>query len=258
MRTALIFALLLASAFSQETITASFRKTGGGATNNAAIVSGHLGGASAATGATVAFSFAGATVTSGNFIFCGVNDLSAPAYVAGFLTKTAGTSTIGTVVLDQSRATNASIALYRIPVTGTGTITLTYNPANGANYRNMGCAEFTGINATPLSTNSGLAGGSTALHTTGPITTTDVGVMIYVSSETPNADFTRTWSDTIIYHIDTGASTSTIIVQYKLINGTPNTLQDCTGATPTLPGGACNVGGDSEVWDIIYALYKST
>lgn len=236
----------------------TWKGTGGGPTNNAAIVGGHLGGASAATGATVAFSFAGATVTSGNFIFCGVNDLSAPAYVAGFLTKTAGTSTIGTVVLDQSRATNASIALYRIPVTGTGTITLTYNPANGANYRNIGCAEFTGINATPLSTNSGLAGGSSALHSSGSITTTDVGVMIYVASEVPNADFTRTLSDQLIFKVDTGASTSTIVVQYKIINSSPNTLQDCTGATPTLPGGACNTGGDSELWDIVYALYKSS
>jgi hypothetical protein len=226
--------------------------------NNVALVGGHTDGTNGATASTLAISFSGASVTSGNTVFCGVSDLSFPVFAAGFLTKTAGTSTIGTVAMDQSSGTNAGVAIYRVPITGTGTVTLTYNPANGANYRLMGCAEFSGVNATPLSTHSAVTGGPGTLHTTGSITTTDIGVMIYMAAETPNNDFTRSWSDQIIYHIDTGGSTNTGILQYKIINASPNTMQDCTGATPTLPGGACNTGGDSESWDIVYALYKST
>lgn len=233
---------------------------GGGPTNNAAIVSGHLGGVAGATSATLDFSFSGANVTSGNTVICGVSDLSGPTFAAGFVTKTAGTSTIGTVALDQTESTRLTpVAIYRVPITGTGTVTITYNPANGANYRLMGCAEFTGVNATPLSTHgSAFSSVNGTLHSTGSVSTTDVGVMFYVASENPNADFTRTFSDVSVYSVGTGGSTATIGVQYKIINASPNTLQDCTGATPTLPGGACNTGGDSEEWNVAYALYKST
>lgn len=233
-----------------------------GVTNNVSIVSGHLGGDAGAGGnaATITFNFAGATVTSGNTILCGTFVFGGPTYSAGMMTKTSGTSSVGTIALDQVSGIGSASpdAIYRIPVTGTGTITLTFNPS-GSFYMGMGCAEFTGVAASPLSTTNTVQGATPGtLHSTGSITTTDIGVMFYVASENPNNDFTRTWSDVIVSHVDTGGSTSTGIIQYKIINASPNTLQDCTGATPTLPGGACNTGGDAETWDIVYALYKST
>lgn len=235
-------------------------KASGGPTNNVAIVSGHVGGTNSAPASTTSFSFAGANVTSGNTVLCGVMDLGLSTFSALFLTKTAGTATVGTIALDQGligTASGSNTGIYRIPITGTGTVTLTYNDGT-SNYIVLGCAEFSGVNATPLSTTSTAAGGPGVLHTTGSITTTDVGVLFYVASEAPNADFTRSWSDTIVFHVDTGASTGTAIIQYKIINASPNTMQDCTGATTTLPGGTCTVGGDSELWNIAYALYKSS
>ena len=221
------------------------------ASNNVAIVSGHLGGATTTAGSTVAFSFAGASVTSGNTVLCGVNaynDGNSLTFTAGMLTKTAGTSTVGTVALDQSSniasAGQLGVALYSIPISGTGTITLTFNPSQSNEYWQIGCGEFTGLNASRLSTTS-TTSGTSANHTTNSVTTTDVGVMVYTATEIATGDFTRTYSNTLIYKLDTGNSTYSGIIQYKILNSSPNTLTDTTG-TSSLP------------WKVAYALYKTS
>ena len=235
------------------------RRIGGG--NNVSVVSGHVGGTGGGSSATSVYNMGGATMTAGNTIFCGVfvNVYPGP-FTAAQMTKTAGTATIGTVALDGSipNTSYTSLAFYRIPVTGTGTLTLTYNPGSSY-YQLIGCGEFTGVNSSPVSTTAGNASNTSgALHSTGSVSSTDLGVMIYLAMENPATNFTRSWSDVIIFHIDTGSSTATGIIQYKIINASPNTMQDCTGATPVLPGGACNTGGFSGAWTCMWQLYKSS
>ena len=222
-------------------LTSMYTISGG---NNVAIVSGHLGGGGGGLVASVAFSFAGATVTSGNTIFCGVSLFGGSALTSGMVTKTAGTATVGTITLDQA-TTNSEGGVYRVPVTGTGTVTLTFN--NGSSqFEMMGCGEFSGVSASPLSTHSNSAGTASASHTTNSVITTDVGVLIYTDYEENNNDFTRTYSDQLIFKIDTAGSTFTGITQYKIINASPNTLTDTTGTDA------------SSVWQVAYALYKSS
>ncbi len=229
---------------------------GGGGSNNVAIVSGHLGGAKVENGSAVTFNFAGATITSGNTLLVGIvlftNDSSTRNFATSQLTKSAGTATIGTVALDQHKdflsggalVDQFGCALYSVPVTGTGTLTLNFAGFAAGEYIMIGAAEFSGVNATPLSTTSKTTG-TAATHTTGAITTTDVGVMMYVAYDLGSVDYTRTLSDVLVVKFDTPSTTISGIVQYKIINASPNTLTDTTGA-------------QSNQYQTAYALYKST
>lgn len=227
---------------------------GGGGGNNAALVGSNLGGTdTGGTDATsLAYSLGGNTVTNGNFVFLGViaapGDGQAVTFTAGQLTKTAGTSTVGTIVLDahvDPTSTLSGCAVYRIPVTGTGTITLTWASGNGHPYFLLiGAAEFTGINATPLGP-AGTNTGTSATASSGSVSTPTNGVMIYASSEQSVGNWTRTLSDSNIYHVDTGASTITGIVQYKIVNSSPNTMTS-------------SLESSSIQWFVSYAEYKTS
>lgn len=116
---------------------------------------------------TVAFAFTG-NVTSGNLVTCEVSryvfNVNDP-FIAGDLTKTAGTSTIGTIAFDAS-ASNTSgtdqinVAIWSVPVTGTGTLTMTGTSGQG-DYWWGNCSEWSGTNTTKETSNSG-TGTSTA------------------------------------------------------------------------------------------------
>jgi hypothetical protein len=82
-------------------------------------------------------------------------------YTAGMLTKTAGTSTIGTVALDITigRAAGSddnNVAIYSIPVTGTGTLTLTFNKGTGgsSNFLILVGAEVTSVDVSGTRVNA--------------------------------------------------------------------------------------------------------
>ena len=213
-------------------------------TNNVSIISANTGGTGGGNVATLVFNFNGNSVTSGNVAFCGVSSFG-ETLTAGMLTNTAGTSTVGSITLDQS-TTNGSAGIYRIPVTGTGTLTLTFNPG-GSTFQLMGCAEFSGLNASPLTAvHASSDGTASTSHTTGSVVSTDVGVMIYADYETNSNDFTRTFSDQLIFDVNTASSTYSGIIQYKIINASPNTMTDTTGTDA------------STVWQVAYALYKSS
>jgi len=217
--------------------------------NNVVVVAATKGGLYD-DGSTVAFNMNGANVTSGNVVFCGVSQGSEVTYTAGMLTKTAGTSTVGTIALDKTYAKTGgpTVGIYRIPVTGTGTLTLTFNPDSG-NYLVMGCVEFSGINASPVSTTNGTAtgtgSGGSAIETTGSVSSTDLGVMIYCACEASTDDYTRTAiSDVEVFKSNSASAHQTGLVMYKVINSSPNTL------TNTWP--------ENVVWSLCYQLYKST
>ena len=216
-------------------------------TNNVALVAGHLGGDTGTWPRTS--TLGGNNVTSGNTVLCGVGIYgNGHTFSAAGLTKTAGSSTIGTITLDQSAnggTADVGVAIYRIPITGGGTLTLSFDGEGDIDidFVIIGCAEFSGVHATPLSTTSTTTGTGTS-HSTGSVATTDVGVMMYVATEIIGSDMTRTYSDQLIHKTDTASSTFTGIIQYKIINSSPNTLTDTTGS-------------QSGLWKVAYALYKT-
>jgi hypothetical protein len=193
-------------------------------------------------------------VTSGNNVIIGINLFHNAGgtfnFITSDLTKSAGTATIGTIALDASLAAGASTigtAIYRVPVTGTGSLTLLYTMTGQASNHSlqMGCAEFSGLNATPLDgAGSGSNSGTGTNHTTGSLTSTVPGMIYYAATELSDANFTRTISDTTVKNDQSGATLFTGLVQFKLISTTPNTLTDVTGA-------------DSVAWKVAYATYKT-
>lgn len=225
------------------------QKIAGGAANNVVVI-GTPGGIKADNATLVAYPMP-SNVTSGNVVMVGVAqalDGWTPAF--GDLTKTAGTATIGTVVLDQSTANSSAgrgLAIFRVPITGSGSLTLSCtNAGRGGNYWALGAVEFSGFNATPLSTTSTNTGLTSATATTGSISTTNPGVIFFVSAAINLTDFTYTASDTIVFSVGTASTTMTGIIQYKIINSSPNTLTATTGADVAAS------------WYDAYAAYKSS
>ena len=203
---------------------------------------------SSAQATTLAYTFdASHTVTSGNTVLLAIASYLSGVghnYAAGDVTKTAGSATIGTVVLDQ--ATNqmadiSGVAIFRVPITGSGTLTLTYNNTTAGGFIFAMGSEWVGFNASPVGTKATSTGTGTS-HTSGSISTTSAGIIFYVASEVSGGDFTRTYSDTLLYKVDAGASTYTAINQYKTISSSPNTLTDTTGS-------------DSSAWRVVYVQY---
>lgn len=200
--------------------------------------------------ATIAYDLGGVSVTNGNVIFVGVGAVSsdghALTFATGQLTKTAGTATIGTVSLDQQQNPTTTIvgcALYRVPVTGSGTLTLTWNSGGNPYFLIIEELECANVNTGSLGP-GGVASGNSTTASTGSITTTVPGIIVYVSNEQSTVLWTRTFSDTLVYKDDDGAAVMTGIMQYKLQSSSPNTL------TSSLePGGV--------QWYVAYQQYKS-
>ncbi len=238
---------------------------GGGGSNNVSVA--HYGGVKADNSASVSSGSISngnwnGNVTSGNIVVIMVeqaNDGWNPLVTD--LVQTAGTATIGTVVLDQhvnNSGTFVGLAIWRIPVTGTGSLTLNVanvngvagstanNGANGraGNFFILSALELANINATPVDT-SNTATGSGTTRSSGSITTTAPGIIVYCSCGDESSDYTPGPSDTDIYSVGTGSSTMIGCNQYKLHTGSPNTLTDTTGA----------VSGN---WVVAYVAYKST
>lgn len=206
--------------------------SGGGGGNNVALVGANSGGTvSPSSQANLTYNLGGATVTSGNSVIVGVAlaGTGLNNFAAGQLTKTAGTATIGTIALDSAKnqgAGDIACAIYRVPITGNGTITLQY--ANGVNaFIIIGEGEFTGLNASPVGT-SGSNGGTSATESSGSVTTGANGMIFYIATEDSTITWTRTFSDTLIFNQHDGNANFTGLVQFKIINASPNTLTSTT------------------------------
>lgn len=219
--------------------------------NNVALVSGQSGGTiTGPAGGSITESFAmPGNVTSGNVVMVGVNYFCSSAYTFNLadITKS-GTATIGTVVLDAAFSpgnTRSGSAIFRVPITGTGSLTIIFT-RNGASsgFIQIGCAEFSGMNASPLdaaSTNNGTG----TDHTTGSLTTSVPGMIFYSASEVASSNFVRTISDTTVRNDQSGSNDFTGLIQFKRISTSPNTLTDTTGA-------------DSSAWQVAYGKYKTS
>jgi len=158
------------------------------------------------------------SVTNGNLIVVGVggflsnrNDVT---LTAAMLTKTAGTSTVGTVQIDrESGRTDTDddnpIAIFSVPVTGSGTLTLTLDIssiAGDSNFWMIGGVEYSGAdvsgtrvnasNSANTSTNTTVSSGNVATGGAGII----FGVMVPGNpygaiTNTPDGAFTEYETD---------------------------------------------------------------
>lgn len=207
------------------------KQGGGGAiVNNIALVGTNFGGTDS-TGlqlASLTYDLGGASVTAGNTVIVGVA-LAKPGamnnFAPGQLTKSAGTATIGTIALDSSKnqgAGDIQCAVYRVPITGSGTLTLQY--ANGVvAFILMGAAEFSGLNAAPVGTSDSTSGNAQP-ESSNAIATSALGMIFYIATEDSTLNWARTWSDTLVYNQQNGTTRFTGLVQFKLVNTSPNTL----------------------------------
>jgi hypothetical protein len=84
------------------------------------------------------------SVAVGDLVIVGAAGNTSTDWVAGDLTKTAGTATLGTISLDfaTNDANDCRIAVWSAIVTGAGTLTL--QVASGGNYGVMGVEVYTG------------------------------------------------------------------------------------------------------------------
>lgn len=186
------------------------------------------------------------SVTVGNSVIIGMNIwLSGSAYTwsVNDISQSAGTSTIGPVVMDgatNSTTTTVGVAIYRVPITGPGTLSLKFTANTGTWFTGMGCAEFKGMSATPLDV-SGSNSGTGTSHTTN-LQTAKSGMIFYTASEESTTNFSRTFTDQLITKADTGTTTYTGMSQYRITGPGTFTITDGTGA-------------DSSAWQVRYAQY---
>ena len=120
------------------------------------------------------------SVTAGSSLLVGINAYRVGSATAGASFSKTGTATIGTPVLDLgpirllSFGVNAGTYLYRIPVTGSGSLTLSFTSANTLVTWNF--IEVSGLAASPLDvTGSNSAGSGTSLST-GSVSATTSGI----------------------------------------------------------------------------------
>jgi len=138
---------------------------------------------STATSATKAFT---ANVTAGNLVViaCYAFKSTTDAFVAGDITKSAGTATIGTVQLDKTQvgvaATVISAAIWSVPVTASGSLTLQVGGFPGTQDWGFVIFELSGVDTSSgraVSTNGG-DGNSNGNVTSGNVTTTGGGFLV--------------------------------------------------------------------------------
>lgn len=217
----------------------------GGGSNNVALVGTNKGGAQVANSATnVAFTMA-TNPTTGNDVLVGVAIFSGSttAMANGDLV-TSGTASV-TKTFDTSlnaTSTTVGLAIWRLHINTGGSLTCTFNSlAIGGNIAAIiGCAEFTGLNASPLGT-PGANSGTSASESTGSVSSSN-GVLFCAFSEVSGTNWTRSASDTTVFNDSNGSSDMTGLIQYKLVSSSPNTL-------------TCAAESSAIKWNVVYVPY---
>ena len=200
--------------------------SGGGGTI-AAVQSAH-GEAGSGTSPTATFS---SDVTSGNLLVVVASAYRAGtpphAFSLGDLTKSSGTATLGTAQLDiqHARSTGSNegrVAIWSIPVTGTGSLTLSL-AVNTGDYANIAAEEFSGAD-----TSSGRL--DTSLSNDGPGTGTEMligdmtsaGAGVFVGGFAAYTSTTTTWTPngafTTIYNVGDVAYNASAAI-YQIVSG---------------------------------------
>lgn len=125
------------------------------------------------------------SVTSGNLVTltCFTYQNAGGTLAAGDVTKTAGTSTIGTITLDKSFETTVgpaqAVGVWSVPVTGTGTLTLQLGSQPAGSFFSFCIGEYSGtdITASRVETTNG-AEGLTTTPGSGNVTTAGAALLL--------------------------------------------------------------------------------
>ena len=198
-------------------------------------------------------------VTSGNLlvIVAGAYRAGTPphAFSLGDLTKSSGTATLGTAQLDiqHARSTGSNegrVAIWSIPVTGTGSLTLSL-AVNAGDYANIAAGEFSGADTSSgrLDTSLGNDGPGTGTGCViGDMTSAGAGVFVggltaYTSqttSWTPDGAFSTLWNEGNVAYNATAAI-------YRIVSSATTDSVDASNSP----------GYDSPGWAGASAVYKA-
>lgn len=183
-------------------------------------------------------------VTSGNLlVIMGAKFVTASdAFVAGDVTKTAGTATIGTVTLDSQvnydggsgGAAYIASGVWSVPVTGTGSCTMQVGGAAAGSYMLIAINEYTGADVSGTRVEGQNTGtGTTGAPATGNATVTTGGVFLgslatYTTSATTHtvgADYTQ------IFESENGSLHMTGSFEDRIVSSTTTDAADWTAPT---------------------------
>jgi chitodextrinase len=177
------------------------------------------------SGASTTLAFP-AQVTSGNTVIVMSSAYQGSGSIS--VTKSSGTATVGTPVKDKEY-TNGSftLAIWRIPVTGTGTLTVSTS-RTGGNFIFLAMNEYAGVDSNPVDVIDQKTATSNT-ESTNALTTTAPGVIVMLSTENSTKNFTYTQSDVNVFKDSTGSSDFTAEAQDKITSGAgANTLTAAT------------------------------
>ena len=188
-------------------------------------------------------------VTSGNQVIVTVQAYRNSAPVINAPTKVSGTAAIGAFTRDATYSGHSGsnnyfrVDVYRAPVTGSGTLTLGFSGTFA--YSLAAINEYSGMAPSPVDGTPVTNSGTGATESSGNVTTSDPGGMVFMSStELSTTNFTYTQSDTNVYNNSQGASGFTGQVQQKLVSTAG--ISNLTAAT-----------GNSWYWLSVAVAYKA-
>lgn len=200
-----------------------------------------------------------ANVTAGSLLVVTVvlaTQTTNRAPVVGDLTKTAGTCTIGTVAMDvvntRDLGTNWYLhtAVYSIPITGSGSLTLTLANAPTGSWLNATLSEYSatgGWNATAATRLVGTNTGSGSSTSPATASVTSTGGALFVASlnvdTASTLSITEGGSFTLLDELENPAS-------FQTFSATDRIVSTGTTATPSWTLGASNQ------WAAVVAAYK--
>lgn len=222
--------------------------SGGGGGGTITFVQSAHGEGGSGTSPTATFS---SNVTAGNLLTIVASAYRAGtpphAFIAGDLTKSSGTATIGTVALDlqHARANGSSseirVALYSVEVTGSGSLTLSL-AVNTGDYANIAAAEFSGADTSSgrldTSTSNDAAGpGSGANLQIGDMTSAGAG--LFVGGFGAYTSATSTWTPdgafSTIYNVGDVAYNASAAI-YRIVSSATTDSADCQISAFDTPG----------------------
>lgn len=220
--------------------------SGGGGGGSIAFVAGQNASEQSVTANTLPTLAIPSSVTSGNAVIIQVVCFSSGSTPTISLpTKSSGTATIGTVVQDNtglatSGATNWRFSIFRMPITGSGTLTVGFTVAL-CDDSGSAISEYSGITAVDVAPT--VTTGTSVTESTGSITTSAGGMVTQISSEASTGNFTYTQSDVSDANFPNGASQMTYQAQHKITS---------SAGSYTLTAGTAN----SWFWGSLAVAYK--
>lgn len=229
---------------------------GGGGGGSITFVQAAHGEATSGSSPTATFS---TNVTAGNLLVIVASAYRAGtpphAFSSGDLTKSSGTATLGTAQLDiqHARSTGSNegrVAIWSIPVTGTGSLTLSL-AVNAGDYANLAAAEFSGADTTSgrLDTSLGNDGPGTG---TGCVIgdMTSAGAGVFVGGFAAYTSTTTTWTPdgafSTIYNVGDVAYNASAAI-YRIVSS----------ATTDSVDASISPGYDAPGWSGASAIYKA-